>query len=285
MGDIDETRLTDPDGNSGAVFQVDTIRLHSGGGNGSETIVMATDVSDLVRVQRELAVMNTELAQRNAELDQFAHLASHDLRAPLRAIHAFGQMAVDQTGPSDNLDRVLAGVERMRRMLDSLLAYAESGRQTLAVVETDLGAVFAAAMDDLAADIAANDAVIQVDDLPRITCDPVQFRGLFQNLLQNAIQYAGDAPPRVEVTSEVMGDQLAIEFVDHGVGVRPGARRRGLRALPAARSLEQRPGHRARDLPPRDRTARRPDLGQLRAGQGRPVLAAPPAHPGGRGRR
>ncbi|MEO1064228.1 MAG: CheR family methyltransferase [Actinomycetota bacterium] len=218
MGDADGTRITDPDGNSGAVFQVDTIRLHTADGNGSETIVMATDVSDLMRVQRELALMNTELAQRNAELDQFAHLASHDLRAPLRAIHAFGQMAADQTGPSDNLDRVLAGVERMRRMLDSLLAYAESGRQTLAVVETDLGAVFAAAMDDLAADIAASDATIHVDELPRITCDPVQFRGLFQNLLQNAIQYAGDAPPRVEVTSEVMGDQLAIEFVDHGVG-------------------------------------------------------------------
>jgi signal transduction histidine kinase len=171
-----------------------------------------------MRVQSELTLMNTGLAQRNAELDQFAHLASHDLRAPLRAIHAFAQMAVDQHGPNENLDRVLAGVERMRRMLDSLLAYAESGRQTLAVVETDLGAVLDAAMEDLAADITSAEARIDADDLPRITCDPVQFRGLFQNLLQNAIQYAGDDPPHIEITSSVDGDTVAIEVRDHGVG-------------------------------------------------------------------
>ncbi|MEM9711148.1 MAG: CheR family methyltransferase [Actinomycetota bacterium] len=214
----DGTRLTDPDLNSGAVFRVETIRLDGDNADSHETIVMATDVSDLVRVQSELALMNTELARRNAELDQFAHLASHDLRAPLRAIHAFGQMAVDQTGPSENLARVLAGVERMRRMLDSLLAYAESGRQTLAVVETDLDAVLGAAIEDLSADIAASGALIDAEELPRISCDPVQFRGLFQNLLQNAIQYAGDDPPHVEITSSIDGDTVAIEFRDHGVG-------------------------------------------------------------------
>ncbi|MEM9608492.1 MAG: CheR family methyltransferase [Actinomycetota bacterium] len=217
-----ESRLVGPAPGIDGTFRIDSIAVPPSIGLPAETIVMATDVSDLIRIQQELATMNSELEQRNIELDQFAHLASHDLRAPLRAIHAFGQMALDDVGESENINRVLAGVERMRRMLDSLLAYAESGRQTLSVVETDLGAVMDAVLEDLSADINASNAVVEVDDLPHVVCDPVQFRALFQNLVQNAIQYAGDDPPHIEVTAAVDGEQVALEFRDHGIGFDQG---------------------------------------------------------------
>lgn len=213
-----ESRLVGPTEDIDATLRIDTIAVPRSSGLPPETIVMATDVSDLIRIQQELAATNSELEQRNLELDQFAHLASHDLRAPLRAIHAFGQMALDDVGESENINRVLAGVERMRRMLDSLLAYAESGRQTLSVVDTDLGAVMEAVIEDLSADIDASGAVVDVGELPEVVCDPVQFRALFQNLVQNAIQYAGDEPPHIEVTSGIDIDRVALEFRDHGIG-------------------------------------------------------------------
>ena len=181
--------------------------------------VMLTELTDVIGAQQELQVKNEVLEHRNIELDQFAHMASHDLRAPLRAIYAFTQMALEEDGDEhrDHLGAILGSVDRMRSVLDSLLDYATTDANPT-FVDASLNDVVASVLGDLASDIAETHATIKVGDLPSLHCDETSMRRLFQNLIANAMIYCGDAPPSITITSTVEYRFVEIIVTDRGVG-------------------------------------------------------------------
>lgn len=158
---------------------------------------------------------------RSQELDRFGRVAAHDLRAPLRSIEAFTRLARetdDADEASDHLDRVLNAVGRMRRLLDSLVDFADAGDTALEISTVPLGGVVQAAMADLSVDLDESGAITDVGPLPSIECDPTQLRRVFTNVLSNSIRYTGAHPPRIVIRAVEEPDHVCITVSDNGDG-------------------------------------------------------------------
>lgn len=119
------------------------------------------------------------------------------------------------------IEYAVNGAERMQRMVDDLLTFSRVGEGNLDVETVDANAVLEDVRRDLRVQIEAQDATVTVDDLPTLTADPSQLSRVFQNLLTNAIDYAGEDPPRVHVGAEVDGDDYVFTVEDDGVGIAP----------------------------------------------------------------
>jgi signal transduction histidine kinase len=161
------------------------------------------------------------LALRSEELDRFGRVAAHDLRAPLRSIEAFTRIALeteDAEESSGHLERVLNAVGRMRRLLDSLVDFADAGDAALDVAQASLDEVVRSAIADLSVDVTESGAVIDVGRLPSVECDPTQLRRVFTNLLSNSITYTGANPPHIVIQGFEEPDRVRITVTDDGVG-------------------------------------------------------------------
>lgn len=171
-----------------------------------------------------------ELQRSNVELEQFAYVAAHDLREPLRMISSYLQLLQRRYGGEldDDADEFIGyavdGADRMRQMINDLLAYARVDRYKEAFAEVDADEAVETALSHLAVAIEESDATIEVDELPVVVGDRRQLTRLFQNLVSNAIKYAGDAPPRVRIECDLRdGPNPYYEFTvaDDGIGIAP----------------------------------------------------------------
>ncbi len=168
-----------------------------------------------------------ELERSNAELRQFAYVASHDLQEPLRMVASYlGLLERRYKGQLDkDADEFIAfavdGARRMKGLIDDLLSYSRVGTrgQRLRPVEAD--GPLEHALANLGAAIADSAAVITHDPLPCVTADASQLAQLFENLLGNAIKFHGARPPRVHVSAERAGEQWVFAVADNGIGVEP----------------------------------------------------------------
>ncbi|SDJ42653.1 PAS domain S-box-containing protein [Natronorubrum texcoconense] len=189
-------------------------------GNVSRAVVTLTDITDRRAYQRKLE-------ESNDRLEQFAYAASHDLQEPLRMVTSYLQLleqrysdAFDDDG-EEFLEFAVDGAERMREMIDALLEYSRVDTQGDPFEPVELDAVLEDVREDLQMRIEETDAEISTDELPRVDGDASQLRQLFQNLLQNAIEYSGDEPPRIEITAERAGCDWIVSVRDEGVGIDP----------------------------------------------------------------
>nr|WP_276255747.1 ATP-binding protein [Halovivax sp. TS33] len=160
-------------------------------------------------------------------LEQFAYAASHDLQEPLRMVSSYLQLlerryenALDAEG-EEFLEFAVNGAERMREMIEGLLAYSRVETQGDPLEPVALEAVFDGVLSDLQIQIEESDAEITVGDLPRVAGDAGQLRQVFQNLLSNAITYSGDEPPRIHVSAERDGSEWNVSVRDEGIGIDP----------------------------------------------------------------
>ncbi|MDB5311056.1 MAG: domain S-box [Gemmataceae bacterium] len=151
-----------------------------------------------------------ELRRSNQELEQFAYIASHDLQEPLRKIQAFGDRLRDRCRDQlpdqgrEYLDRMLSSAGRMSKLIDDLLTFSRVITQARPFARTDLTAVLADVIDDLAVRIERAGADVAVGPLPVIDADPTQMRQLFQNLIGNALKFARpDVQPVIRVRGEL----------------------------------------------------------------------------------
>jgi PAS domain S-box-containing protein len=159
-----------------------------------EDITEATRANALRRVADELEL-------RKQELTDFAAIASHDLREPLRKIDAFGERLAKRYGAAldaegqDYVARMRSASRRMERLIDDLLAFA-SVAETNSFAPVALGKIAAEALVDLEARLDETDGKITIDELPTIDAEPTQMRQLFQNLIGNALKFRreGDRP-------------------------------------------------------------------------------------------
>ena len=186
-----------------------------------------TDITDQKQAEQQLETVNERLRASNERLEQFAHAASHDLQEPLRMISSYLQLlenrykdTLDQDG-REFLEFAVDGADRMRNMIDALLAYSRVETEGSPLKPVDLNDVLADVQTDLQRKIEETDAEVTVEDLPRVEGDADQLRQLFQNLLDNALEYSGDEPPRVHVSADQDGTEWVIAVRDEGIGIPP----------------------------------------------------------------
>ena len=179
-------------------------------------VVIFKDITERKRAEENLSRKAAELARSNAELEQFAYVASHDLQEPLRKIQAFGDRlkgkcdAANLQDGRDYLDRMQSAAARMQALINDLLTFSRVISSQQPFVDTDLKDVIKGVLSDLEVRIEQTKATVQIGDLPVIEGDPLQMRQLFQNLISNALKFqpAGQAPA-LEIHAELIKGQFA----------------------------------------------------------------------------
>ena len=167
------------------------------------------------------------LVRSNAELEQFAYVASHDLQEPLRVVGSYVQLLARRysgqlDGRADRyITRSLAGVERMRALINDLLTYSRVGTRGLELTPLRTETVVAEVLEGLAVTIRETAAEITWDPLPVVQADSTQVGQLFQNLLANALKYRSEQAPRVHIGVERQGQWWRFAVQDNGIGIDP----------------------------------------------------------------
>jgi signal transduction histidine kinase len=185
------------------------------------------ELSAVREANEALAARAAELQRSNAELEQFAYVASHDLQEPLRKVTSFCQLLQRRyAGQLDEkadqyIEFAVDGAKRMQVLINDLLAFSRAGRS-----EEDLGpvacdAALAGATANLSAQIAAVGAVIEAGPLPAVRAQLTLMTMVFQNLLSNALKFKGERPPRIAVTAERDGAFWSFSVTDNGIGIEP----------------------------------------------------------------
>ena len=173
-----------------------------------------------------------ELARSNAELEQFAYVASHDLQEPLRTIAGFAQLLAKRyqgrldTDADEFIAYLVEGAGRMQELIQGLLAYARVGSRGSGFSVVDSGLALQRALSNLQHAIAEAQATITHDALPAIHADSVQLVQVFQNLIANAIKFRADRPPRVHVSAQKVDGTWRFSVRDNGIGIAPEHRER-----------------------------------------------------------
>ncbi len=162
------------------------------------------------RKQQEAQLQRTaeDLARSNGELEQFAYVASHDLKQPLLSIGSYLQLLtrrykdkLDSTA-DDFITHAVGGVSRMEKLIDDLLAYSRVGMKGKSFEPVSGETVLSQALDNLAASVKESGAQITYDPLPKVSGDPPQLIQLFQNLIGNAIKFRSrEATPCIHVSA------------------------------------------------------------------------------------
>ncbi|UTF54258.1 MEDS domain-containing protein [Natronosalvus rutilus] len=185
----------------------------------------AQDITERKQREQRLEEVIERLEASNERLEQFAYAASHDLQEPLRMVSTYLQLlerryenALDEDG-EEFLEFAVDGANRMREMIDGLLAYSRVETQGDPLERIDLDAVFDDVLADLRIQISESDAEITAEDLPRVRGDATQLRQVFQNLLENAITYSGDEKPRIHASAERDGAEWVVSVRDEGIGI------------------------------------------------------------------
>jgi PAS domain S-box-containing protein len=190
-------------------------------------IGMGIDVTERKRAAEAIAERSRELQRSNADLEQFAYVASHDLQEPLRAVASYSQLLARRYQhrlDGDALrfiDRMSSAVSRMQALIRDLLAYSRVGTRGEVFGPADCERLLREVLDDLQAAVGETGAVVTHDPLPTLPADSSQIRQLLQNLIGNAIKFRGAEPPRVHVSACRDGDAWLFTVRDNGIGIDP----------------------------------------------------------------
>jgi light-regulated signal transduction histidine kinase (bacteriophytochrome) len=189
---------------------------------------VARDITDLVRQEEALRAANAALGRANADLQQFADSASHDLQEPLRMVAAYSQLLQKrfggQLGPTGDeyIRHAVEGATRMESLLGALRMYTQlSMSEQEPSEDIDAGAVLETALSNLQVAIKDSGASITSTALPHIRMYEFQLEQLFQNLIGNAIRYRRDEAPRISIAAERLGEEWRFSIEDNGIGIEP----------------------------------------------------------------
>jgi PAS domain S-box-containing protein len=225
---------------------------------------IAFDITSIKEAEQELLELNAELERRvkertatlaqsladlrekTEELEEFAYVASHDLREPLRSLVNYPQKLAERYSgkldpqAEDQLRRTINGADRMRRLIDDLTKYSRVLRRDQAQVLIDCRSVMEEARANLQAAVEESGATVSLGDLPTVLGNPQQLLLLFQNLVGNAIKFRDAARPiQVEVGARAEEDGWLFWVRDNGIGIEARHLRRifglGQRLHPASR--------------------------------------------------
>jgi PAS domain S-box-containing protein len=185
----------------------------------------ARDITDLVQIDRERLRLNDELTRSNADLEQFAYVASHDLQEPLRAVAGCVQIIQKRfkgkldSSADELIGHAVDGATRMQNLIGDLLEYSRISRKGGAFVHTDLNVALEQALKNLEISLHETDALVTHDSLPTVVADRGQMTRLFQNLLSNALKFRGASKPIIHVSAEHKDKAWRVSVRDNGIGI------------------------------------------------------------------
>ena len=201
-------------------------------GKGFYALVAIQDVTELTqRIQiyqtalKERKQAEAELQRSNAELEQFAYVASHDLREPLRMVITFTRMLQQRYASQldDQADQMIHfaadGAIRMEGLINDLLTYSRVGRKGNSFQLVNCTEVLETTLHNLQAPIEESGVAITNPLLPTVLADSTQLAQLFQNLISNAVKYRSEETPIVEVGAELQANEWLFWVRDNGIGL------------------------------------------------------------------
>lgn len=183
--------------------------------------------ASLQQTHDELEQRSLKLARSNAELEQLAYVASHDLQEPLRMIGSYLQLLEkryrDKLGPEacEFIGFAVDGARRMQDLINDLLSYSRIGTRSRLFEPVDCNAVMKTVLDTLRLSIKESGAAIACDPLPTVSGDPLQLAQLLQNLAGNAIKFRGARAPRIHLRAEADDGFWHFSVEDNGIGIAP----------------------------------------------------------------
>lgn len=183
------------------------------------------DVTERKAAEERLSAQARELARSNAELQEFAYVASHDLQEPLRAMA--GCVEIIRRRYQGKLDaradevitHAVEGAARMQNLINDLLVYSRIGSRDHRLEPTDCQVVLDTVLANLEVPISESGAVVTHDELPTIYADPGQLVQLFQNLISNAVKFRGDRKPEIHVGARKQDREWIFAVSDNGIGI------------------------------------------------------------------
>jgi two-component system sensor histidine kinase/response regulator len=209
--------------------------------NAEEVLARVDTHLTLYALRQQLASQNQQLRQEiaareqvqaalrrsNAELEQLAYVASHDMQEPLRMVASYLQLVAERYGNALDADGhefigyAVDGAKRMQALISDMLTYSRVSTRARPFEPTDCARIVATAERHLQVAIEEGGAVITRGELPPVLGDEIQLLQLFQNLIGNAIKFRGHAAPRVHVSAQPAEDGWCFSVADNGIGVAP----------------------------------------------------------------
>jgi signal transduction histidine kinase len=191
---------------------------------------IVTELEASRTAEAQLDEQTVELRRSNAELEQFAYVASHDLQEPLRKVTSFCQLLEKRYGDQldergiEYIDYAVDGAKRMQVLINDLLTFSRVGRLHSAQSDVELGNALDDALANLAMAIEESGAEVvrPADPLPRVAGDPTLLAMLWQNLIGNAVKFRREGvAPRIVIESQPEDGQWLITMSDNGIGIAP----------------------------------------------------------------
>ncbi len=189
-------------------------------------VAIHTEITQRKQLEQLMEKQIEELARSNAELGQFAYVATHDLQEPLRAVTSCVQLLrKNYAGQLDAraheyIAHAVDGTQRMRALINDLLTYSQiDADQTL--VPVDCTALLENVLTNLTVAIAESGAMITHESLPTVTGIPSQLTQIFQNLISNALKFRGERSPAIHIGATFAAGEWIFSVADNGIGMEP----------------------------------------------------------------
>jgi len=209
--------------------------------NGAEVLARIDTHLTLYRLRQQLAARNealqreiaaheetqAALTRSNAELEQLAYVASHDMQEPLRMVASYLQLVAQRyrgrldADADEFIGYAVDGAKRMQALINDLLAYSRIGTKARPFEPTDCTQVLETALANLRVTLQDSGAQVTHGPLPVVPGDAMQLTQLFQNLVGNALKFKRADPVRVHVAAEALEDTWRFTVSDNGIGIAP----------------------------------------------------------------
>lgn len=216
---------------------------------GTGAAIHLKDMSERDELVRAVADRAAQLARSNRDLEQFAYVASHDLQEPLRMVASYTQLLRERyrgkaldTDAEEFLGYATEGAERMRGMIDNLLAYSRLETRGRPFEPISMEEVLSTAVKNLDPAIRASGGRVDHEPLPDLVGDASQLVQLFQNLIANALKFRGPSPPEVQISAVRRPSEWLFSVRDNGLGIAPANQERVFVLFQRLHSRSEYPG-------------------------------------------
>ena len=211
-----------------AIYRAQAVAIHDDDGRLRGGLMVSHDVTALRRHEQAMAERAEQLERSNAELAQFAYVASHDLSEPLRMVSSYLQLLrrryhgkLDEDADAF-IDYAVDGAGRMRTLIEDLLAYSRAGRSERPLEPVDTGRLVAEVAKTLQTQPHAEPPLVEWDELPTVMGDAAQLSQLFLNLIGNGVKFvAPGTRPHVRVSAAREDSCWRFRVDDNGIGIEP----------------------------------------------------------------